>query len=61
MKLPGHLISFAEWMEFEDYGNYVFDDEKGIEVYDAYKDTPSKEACDKLSAAKSGKVIRYYI
>lgn len=57
MKLPGHLISFTEWMEFEDYGNYVFDDEKGIEVYDAYKDTPSKEECDRLCEMMSGEVF----
>jgi hypothetical protein len=60
-KITNHLIGYTEWKEWEDYQNYTFEDEKVINNYDAYKDTPSKEECEKLCKELSGEVVVYKI
>lgn len=56
LKLPGHLVNGFEWREWDDYENYIFEDEKRINTYSGYRDTPSKEECDRLCQKLSGKV-----
>ena len=58
-KITGHLVNHFEWREWADYENYVFEDEKIRSAYNGYRDTPSKEECDKLCAALSGEVTVY--
>ncbi|MEI3596922.1 MULTISPECIES: hypothetical protein [unclassified Oceanobacillus] len=58
-KIPGHLVNGYQWSKWADYENYVFDDEKASGAFSGFKDTPSKEECDKLCAALSGEVTVY--
>lgn len=59
MKIKNHLVSFTEWKEWGDYQEYIFEDEKVSNDYDAYKDTPTKEECDRLCERLSGEVIEF--
>lgn len=60
-KIQNHLVSHREWKEWNDYEDYLYFDEIIKSDYNAYKDTPSKDDCDKICAKLSGKVKTYYI
>lgn len=60
-KIRGHLVNGYEWREWDEYERYIFEDEKVVNTYNAYRDTPSKDECDELCAALSGEVVEYYI
>lgn len=59
--IPGHLVSMSAWSEWVDYENYIFEDDRKVNSYDVYRDTPGKDECDELSARLSGEVIIYNI
>lgn len=61
MKINNHLVSISEWQEWENYSEYIFEDEITIEDYDAWKDTPSKASCDEMCEKQSGNVKVYYL
>ncbi len=59
-KLDNHLVGINDWKEWIDYVEYGESEwSQSGSWYNAYRDTPSKEECDKLCAALSGEVTVY--
>ncbi|RDW16504.1 hypothetical protein CWR48_15775 [Oceanobacillus arenosus] len=61
-KFDNHLTGFGDWKDWEDYEEYGESEWSNKESwYNAYRDTPSKEECDRISAALSGEVKVYFV
>lgn len=57
-KLDGHIVGFGELQYWEEYEEWIWlGGAMSEERYNAYKDTPCKEECDRMCAELSGEVV----
>ncbi|WP_249870731.1 hypothetical protein [Oceanobacillus saliphilus] len=58
--IEGRLVGFGTLKDLEEYEDYIYlGGAITEERYNAYKNTPSKEECDRLCEEQSGEVIIY--
>lgn len=56
--MPGHLIGFGSVAEMDEYEDYVWLGGAMSELrYGAYRDTPSKQECNRICEELSGDCI----
>ncbi|MCJ0932634.1 hypothetical protein [Virgibacillus halodenitrificans] len=57
-----HLVTLTEWRYWEGYEEHEWlGGAMSYLEYDAYKDTPSKQECDRICEEKSGEITSYKI